>query len=77
MKKQITKQYAARVFSLILVAASFSFAQQSSYSDVLVVINSASAASEEIGSYFAAQRNIPAVNIVRITAPVSEEITDV
>jgi uncharacterized protein (TIGR03790 family) len=46
------------------------------YNDVLVVINTNSTISEEIGSYFAAQRGIPANNIVRISVPVTEEITD-
>ncbi|HLP15348.1 MAG TPA: TIGR03790 family protein [Bacteroidota bacterium] len=46
------------------------------YNDVVVIINSNSPVSEEIGTYFAAQRNIPAENIIRISVPVTEEITD-
>ena len=46
------------------------------YSDVLVVINSNSSSSEEIGQYFAAQRNVPTMNLVYINATTSEEIDD-
>jgi uncharacterized protein (TIGR03790 family) len=61
---------AACIFFTVSASAS------QSYTDVLVVINSNSAVSEQIGSYFAAQRNIPSGNIVRIAVPVTEEITD-
>jgi uncharacterized protein (TIGR03790 family) len=49
---------------------------QTSYDDVLVVINSNSAVSEQVGTYFASSRNIPAVNIVRVDVPTDEEIDD-
>jgi uncharacterized protein (TIGR03790 family) len=49
-------------------------AQSESYSDVLVVININSAISDSIGSYFAANRNIPSSNIARINVPTTEEI---
>jgi uncharacterized protein (TIGR03790 family) len=68
------------VYSSILMAClclTASVSAQQSYTDVLVVINSNSAVSEQIGSYFAAQRNIPASNVVRIAVPVSEEINDI
>jgi uncharacterized protein (TIGR03790 family) len=43
-------------------------------SHVLVVINLDSAASKEIGSYYARKRSVPAENVVRISAPETEEI---
>jgi uncharacterized protein (TIGR03790 family) len=46
------------------------------YDDVLVVVNSNSAISDQVGTYFASSRNIPAINIVRIDAPTDEEIDD-
>ena len=49
-------------------------AQNESYSDVLVVVNSNSPISDSIGSYFALHRNIPSSNIVRINVPSTEEI---
>ncbi len=49
-------------------------AQTATYNDVAVIINSSSAASEEIGMYFAAKRSIHAENIIRISAPLTEEI---
>jgi uncharacterized protein (TIGR03790 family) len=49
---------------------------QTSYDDVLVVINSNSAVSDQVGTYFASSRNIPAVNVVRINVPTDEEIDD-
>jgi len=52
-------------------------AQTSTYKDVLVVINSASEISDSVGSYFANIHNIPALNIVRITAPTTEEIDSI
>ena len=45
------------------------------YSDVLVIINSNSQVSEQVGTYFANARNIPQKNIIRINAPTNEEIT--
>jgi len=52
-------------------------AQTWTYKDVLVVINSASEISDSVGSYFAVTHNIPEQNIVRITAPTTEEIDSV
>src|SRR5687767_4855016 len=42
--------------------------------NVLVVINAASPASVEIGSYYAQKRQIPAQNVIRLQMPVSESI---
>lgn len=64
----------------IMITAAVSTATASTpvqtYGDVLVVINSNSTVSEDIGSYFAAQRSIPSANIARIAVPATEEITD-
>ncbi|MDI6803167.1 MAG: TIGR03790 family protein [Bacteroidota bacterium] len=48
--------------------------QQVDYSDVLVIINDNSPISDSVGIYFSLARNIPPENIVRINAPVTEEI---
>jgi uncharacterized protein (TIGR03790 family) len=42
---------------------------------VAVVINTASQASVEIGEYYARKRDVPASNVIRITAPVDETVT--
>ncbi len=57
-----------------LVLRTVALAQTATYSDVLVVINENSAASDSIGSYFASARSIPSKNIARISVPTSEEI---
>jgi uncharacterized protein (TIGR03790 family) len=58
----------------VLFAAHVMDAQTATYHDVAVIINTNSAVSDSIGTYFAAQRRIPAENIIRISAPVTEEI---
>jgi uncharacterized protein (TIGR03790 family) len=63
-------------FMSVCIAFTTRVNAQQSYTDVLVVINSNSAVSEQIGSYFAAQRNLPSGNVIRIAVPVSEEIDD-
>ncbi len=57
-----------------LLGSSFVHSQTATYNDVAVIINSNSATSEEIGLYFAGKRSIHAENIIRISAPVTEEI---
>lgn len=47
-----------------------------SYKDVAVVINTNSTVSESIGTYFAAQRLLPSQNVIRISVPTTEEITN-
>src|SRR5215831_9542606 len=42
--------------------------------NVLLVINEASPASQEIGSYYAQKRNIPAGNLIRLRLPVGDDI---
>jgi uncharacterized protein (TIGR03790 family) len=62
--------------TITLLAAFFAgtATAQTNYDDVLIVVNQNSSMSESIGTYFAAQRNIPAVNIARISVPTTEEI---
>ncbi len=59
---------------IITIASFSSMNAQTNYDDVLVVINSQSRASDSIGVYFAQQRHIPQINIVRINVPAREEI---
>ncbi len=49
-------------------------AGQVSYNDVAVIINTNSAASQTIGTYFQAARNIPAANMIYVQADTVEEI---
>lgn len=68
-----TKIFSACMILAVILLANSSNAQ-TSYNDVLVVINSNSAISDSIGTYFAQARNIPAANVARITVSTSEEI---
>jgi uncharacterized protein (TIGR03790 family) len=78
MKASMKKRIIHLSLQLLLVGAFVQApAQTSTYKDVLVVINSASGISDSVGSYFANVHNIPAQNIVRITAPTTEEIDSV
>ncbi len=53
------------------------FAQRpANYNDVAVIVNTNSPTSVNIGNYFKSARNIPDNNIINITAPTSEEITN-
>lgn len=61
------------LLSLLLANPDFVVAQ-TNYNDVLVLINSNSPVSEQVGTYFASTRNVPAQNIVRVNAPTAEEI---
>lgn len=47
------------------------------YDDVLVIINNNSNISDSVGRYFAIMRNIPEINLLRINAPITEEIDSV
>jgi uncharacterized protein (TIGR03790 family) len=58
----------------LIICSSILSSQTATYNDVAVIININSAASETIGTYFAEKRNIPETNIIRISAPVTEEI---
>jgi uncharacterized protein (TIGR03790 family) len=62
------------VFMLLKGFSVNSIAQTESYNDVLLVVNSASGISDSVGDYFANARKIPVQNIVRVTAPITEEI---
>lgn len=63
---------------LLLITAAFALLSQSSWAatarNVLVIINDNSAASREIGSYYAAKRRVPLLNIVHIKCPAKESI---
>lgn len=62
------------IIKALLILWNVSMGQTGTYKDVLVIINTQSAVSERIGSYFAQERNIPPSNIVRISTSTSEEI---
>jgi hypothetical protein len=49
--------------------AAFPALAMPSYNDVLLVVNSQSAESKEIGAYFKAARNIPDANVCTISIP--------
>lgn len=51
-------------------------AQEVDYSDVAVIVNSNSSVSVEIGEYFQQARDIPEENIITISVPAREQITD-
>jgi len=44
------------------------------YNDVLVIVNSNSAISQNVGTYFSAQRSLPAVNLCQLAMPTTDEI---
>ena len=60
---------------LLLLAAGDSLrAQSESYDDVMLIVNTRSTASVEIGNFFASRRNIPESHICRIAVDTSETI---
>lgn len=59
----------------LLLAASIANAQVPDHSNVGVIINLNSLESQTIGAYFAAARNIPAVNLIEVQTSTSEQIT--
>lgn len=61
------------VTGLILCALTTSATAQSAQ-NVLVVINDASPESRDVGEYYVEKRRIPAENVVRIQAPIGDEI---
>ncbi|MFZ4621667.1 MAG: TIGR03790 family protein [Bacteroidota bacterium] len=75
MKTTVYTIIAIAIFSLLVNSSVL--AQTATYNDVAIIINSNSAASEEIGMYFAGKRSIHNENIIRISAPVTEEIDSV
>ena len=67
-------QYALQ-FLMIHALFLFTFAQSPvSYNDVLVVVNSNSSISVNVGNYFKAQRGIPNQNMCALSMPITEEI---
>lgn len=63
-----------RLFFLFVLITRLSFAQTTDYSDVAVIINDNTSESEAIALYFKQARNIPAINMIHISAPVTEII---
>jgi len=61
----------------ILFGTSLLCGQTGTYKDVALIINTNSSISDSIGMYFALARSIPVKNIIRVTAPDTEEIDDV
>ena len=62
------------IVTLLLFAVASQSNGQNSYNDVAVIINTNSTLSDSIGKYFIGARNIPASNVIYISAPVTEEI---
>lgn len=62
----------------VLLCAALPLAAQApvDYDDVAVIINQNSTVSKEIGAYFAEKRKIPAKNLIPITVPEKETISD-
>ncbi len=60
--------------SIFIVLAAFSTQASTSYNDVVVIINTNSAASQTIGQYFRAARNIPQTNVIYVSVDTAEEI---
>ena len=76
MKKMQMRIVLAAVIVLALNSALFvetAYAQVP-YDDVAVIVNTTSTTSAHIGEFFAAARNIPAVNIIPVAVSSSEEI---
>lgn len=61
--------------ALVLLLAACVGAYAQTGANVAVVINEASAASIEIGEYYAQKRNIPASNVIRLSTSVEESLT--
>lgn len=70
----VTRPLAALGAAVLLVALGSVPAWAQSAANVLLVVNEASPDSVEIGRYYAAARQIPAGQIVRISAPVSDSL---
>jgi uncharacterized protein (TIGR03790 family) len=64
--------YLAAAVALLTLPGS---AAGQSAQNVLVVVNSNSRASEEIGDYYVQKRKIPSTNLIRLALPVDEEIS--
>jgi uncharacterized protein (TIGR03790 family) len=63
--------------ALVLGGGLQNVSAQTNYDDVLLVINSNSAISEQVGQYFASARAIPTANIAHIAVSTEEEIDSV
>jgi uncharacterized protein (TIGR03790 family) len=76
-KGAIMKTSTLLTVALLLSTVASQSNGQNSYDDVAVIINTNSTLSDSIGTYFVNARNIPASNVIRISAPVNEEIDSV
>jgi len=56
---------------ILIIGSAFS---QTSYNDVLVIVNDSSSISQQVGTYFKTQRGIPTVNMCHFYMPTTEEI---
>ena len=62
------------LFTALLAPALATSAMAQTAQNVLVVINEASAESRDVGEYYIQKRQIPAGNVVRLEAPLTDEI---
>jgi uncharacterized protein (TIGR03790 family) len=67
-----------RRFSAVCLGLTFAtnYVSAANYSDVAVIVNSNSTTSKAIAAYFQAKRGIPAANMIYVTAPEQEVITN-
>lgn len=63
----------AFILVAVLTVSSFSFSQ-TTYNDVAVIVNTNSQNSIDIANYFQQARNIPAQNMIYVSAPTTEDI---
>jgi uncharacterized protein (TIGR03790 family) len=64
----------ATAIALMLVAVTARALCAQSAANVLLVVNEASSTSVQIGEYYARKRALPSTNLLRIRAPIAEEI---
>lgn len=71
----VTRLHSAIIGLILLLAAWVSPASAQSGENVLVIVNGASRASDEIGDYYARKRAIPGDQVLRLTLPGTEQIS--
>jgi uncharacterized protein (TIGR03790 family) len=70
-----TTSYTMKIFIAVIAFISINaYGQPVSYDDVGVIVNDNSQTSIDIANYFQAARNIPAQNMIHISAPTTEDI---
>jgi uncharacterized protein (TIGR03790 family) len=70
----VTRRRIAWILGVLILCGSATAAAQTG-ANVLVVANGASPASLEIAGYYAAKRQVPADQILRVTTPLQEEVS--